>query len=66
MAADPVLVAALVGLGYRAFSMTPAAIPAVKRGLARLDTRTARTAAHQALRAASVDAVHAILAPLAL
>jgi phosphotransferase system enzyme I (PtsI) len=65
MAADPLLVALLVGLGFRSFSMTPAAIPIVKRGMAALDTREAAVAARRALRAASPDDVHALLEPIA-
>ena len=52
MAADPLLVGLLVGLGFRSFSMTPAAIPIVKRGLAALDSREAARIARRALRAA--------------
>ena len=65
MAADPLLVGLLVGLGFRTFSMTPAAIPIVKRGLAALDSRQAADAARRALRARSVDEVDAVLAPMA-
>jgi phosphotransferase system enzyme I (PtsI) len=65
MAADPLLVALLVGLGFRAFSMTPAAIPVVKRSLATIDTRQAARIARQALRATTADDVHALLEPVA-
>ena len=65
MAADPLLVALLVGLGFRSFSMTPAAIPVVKRGLTTLHTRDAVVAARNALRATTAEDVHAILAPIA-
>jgi len=65
MAADPLLVALLVGLGFRSFSMTPAAIPVVKRGLTTLHTRDAAVAARNALRATNAEDVHAILAPIA-
>jgi phosphotransferase system enzyme I (PtsI) len=65
MAADPLLVGLLVGLGFRAFSMTPAAIPMVKRGLAALDGRQTAVVARRALRAASVDEVDELLAPMA-
>jgi phosphotransferase system enzyme I (PtsI) len=65
MAADPLLVALLVGLGFRAFSMTPAAIPVVKRGLRAVDSRQAETIARRALRAAAAEDVHRLLAPLA-
>jgi phosphotransferase system enzyme I (PtsI) len=65
MAADPLLVALLVGLGFRTFSMTPAAIPVVKRGIATLDSRQAAEAARRAIRAVSADDVHDVLAPIA-
>ena len=65
MAADPLLVAMLVGLGFRAFSMTPAALPVVKRSLRAVDSRLAQTCARQALRGETVDDVHRLLAPLA-
>jgi phosphoenolpyruvate-protein phosphotransferase (PTS system enzyme I) len=65
MAADPLLVGLLVGLGFRTFSMTPAAIPIVKRGLAAVDGRQAASIALATLRARSVDEVDALLAPLA-
>jgi phosphotransferase system enzyme I (PtsI) len=65
MAADPLLVAILIGLGFRAFSMTPGAIPVVKRGLAALDSRDALRVARQALRARSADDVNALLEPIA-
>ncbi len=65
MAADPLLVGLLVGLGFRTFSMAPAAIPLVKRGLLALDGRQAADVARRALRARSVDDVDALLAPMA-
>ena len=64
MAADPVLVALLVGLGFRAFSVSPGAIPAVKRALAALDSRVAERVAREARRAASVQDVTRTLAPI--
>lgn len=65
MAADPLLVALLVGLGFRQFSMTPSAIPIVKRALLSIDSREARTLARKAVRAASAEAVHQLLLPIA-
>lgn len=65
MAADPLLVALLVGLGFRAFSMTPAALPVVKRSLRAVDSRLAATYARQAIRAEAAEDVHRLLAPLA-
>ena len=65
MAGDPVLVGLLVGLGFRSFSMAPAAIPAVKQRLRALDSRAAAAVAREALRASSAEAVRSLLAPLA-
>jgi len=65
MAADPLLVALLVGLGFRRFSMTPSAIPVVKRALLTIDSREARVLARHAVRAASAQAVHELLIPVA-
>lgn len=65
MAADPLMVSLLVGLGFRAFSMTPAALPVVKRGLRAVDSRVARQAAREAVVAPSAEAVHRLMAPLA-
>jgi phosphotransferase system enzyme I (PtsI) len=65
MAADPVLVALLVGLGFRALSMSPGAIPVVKHALGALDSRHAAELARRAVRADSVEAVHALLEPMA-
>jgi phosphotransferase system enzyme I (PtsI) len=65
MAADPLLVAILVGLGFRAFSMTPAAIPVAKRALSALDSKQAAEIARRALRARSADEVNALLEPVA-
>jgi phosphotransferase system enzyme I (PtsI) len=65
MASDPLLVGLLVGLGFRSFSMAPASIPLVKRGIAALDSRDAARLARRAVRAASADDVHALLEPLA-
>jgi len=65
MAADPLLAAILVGLGFRRFSVTPAAIPILKRSLATLSVGAAREAARKALGARSADDVQAILTPIA-
>lgn len=65
MAADPLMVALLVGLGFRVFSMTPAALPVVKRGLRAVDSRQASRVAREALVASTADEVHRLLAPLA-
>jgi phosphotransferase system enzyme I (PtsI) len=65
VAADPLLVALLVGLGFRTFSMTPSAIPVVKRSLATFDSGQAKELARRALAAHSAEDVHAILEPMA-
>jgi phosphotransferase system enzyme I (PtsI) len=65
MAADPLLVALLVGMGFRAFSMTPAALPVVKRSLRAIHARQAEKIARQAVIADGADDVHRLLAPLA-
>ncbi len=65
MAADPLLVALLVGFGFRAFSMSPASIPIVKRALAALDSRKAVEIARLARRARSAEDVNALLVPIA-
>lgn len=65
MAADPLLVALLVGVGFRRFSMTPSAIPLVKRALLSVDSRDLRRRARQAVRAGSAEAVQTLLAPVA-
>ena len=64
VAADPMLVGVLVGLGFRAFSMTSSAIPIVKRALSAIDSRNARRLALAALRAGTVEEVRRILAPM--
>src|SRR5690606_26515373 len=64
MAADPLWVALLVGLGFRAFSMAPAAIPVVKRGLLAVQSREATRLARLALTARSAAEVHEVIAPL--
>lgn len=65
MAADPLLVVLLVGLGFRQFSMTPSSIPVIKRALLTIDSREARLLARRAVRASSAQAVHELLIPVA-
>jgi phosphoenolpyruvate-protein phosphotransferase (PTS system enzyme I) len=65
MAADPLLVALLVGFGFRSFSMTASAIPTVKRALAALDSREAAAVARRAVRVDSPEDVHRLLEPIA-
>jgi phosphotransferase system enzyme I (PtsI) len=65
MAADPVMVAVLVGLGFRSFSMATSAIPVVKQGIRLVDSREAIQLARRALRASSADDVRELLAPVA-
>jgi phosphotransferase system enzyme I (PtsI) len=65
MAADPVMVAVLVGLGFRSFSMATSAIPVVKQGIRMVDSRDAIQLARRALRASSADDVGELLTPVA-
>jgi phosphotransferase system enzyme I (PtsI) len=65
MAADPLMAALLVGLGFRQFSMSAAAIPIVKRSIGVIDSRTVARVARQAVRMRSAADVHALLAPVA-
>jgi phosphoenolpyruvate-protein phosphotransferase (PTS system enzyme I) len=57
MASDPALLALLVGLGLREFSMTPGAIPVTKRVLADTDSGELRAMARRTLRMATVDEI---------
>jgi phosphoenolpyruvate-protein phosphotransferase (PTS system enzyme I) len=61
MAADPVLLTLLVGLGLTEFSMTPTAIPLAKRALRSLRSADAAAAARRALRAKTVAGVEEAL-----
>jgi len=61
MAADPVLLTLLVGLGLREFSMAPTAIPLAKQVLRGLNAGEARRAAVRALRAHTAAEVEAVL-----
>jgi phosphotransferase system enzyme I (PtsI) len=64
MAADPALLALLVGLGLREFSMAPTAIPLAKRVIRGLRASDARVAAGRALRAETAKDVEQQLAAL--
>jgi phosphotransferase system enzyme I (PtsI) len=66
MAADPLMVALLVGMGFRQFSMAPSAIPVVKRSLLGIDSREAAAVARRALRCPTADDVRRELARLAV
>ena len=61
MAADPVLLTLLVGLGLTEFSMAPTAVPLAKQVLRALRTSAARQAAGRALRARTVAEVEQAL-----
>jgi phosphotransferase system enzyme I (PtsI) len=61
MAADPVLLTLLVGLGLREFSMAPTAVPLAKQVLRGLRASGARQAAARALRARTVAEVEKAL-----
>jgi phosphoenolpyruvate-protein kinase (PTS system EI component) len=57
MAADPVLLTLLVGLGLTEFSMAASAIPLAKQVLRDLNAADAKRAAARALRAATAGDV---------
>jgi phosphotransferase system enzyme I (PtsI) len=57
MAADPVLLALLVGLGLREFSMAPSAIPLAKQVLRELRAGEATRVAARARKAATAEEV---------
>ena len=57
MAADPMLLMLLVGLGLREFSMAPTAIPLAKQVLREMRASDASRVAIRALRASSADAI---------
>ncbi|HUU33514.1 MAG TPA: phosphoenolpyruvate--protein phosphotransferase [Vicinamibacterales bacterium] len=57
MASDPALIGLLVGLGFRAFSMTPSAIPVARRIVQELRIPDARRLASAALRLATAGEV---------
>lgn len=61
MAADPATLGLLVGLGYRTFSMRPAAVPIAKDALRRISAAEARKAAREALRAPDIEAVEEVV-----
>lgn len=65
VAADPLFVPLLVGLGFRSFSMTPAAIPRVKHALSTVDARQATVLARRAVLARSSHEVDQLLASMA-
>jgi phosphotransferase system enzyme I (PtsI) len=61
MAADPIMLALLVGLGLTEFSMAPTAIPLAKQALRGLRARDAERLAARALRARTAADVEALL-----
>ena len=61
MAADPATLGLLVGLGYRTFSMRPAAVPVAKDALQRISAAVARRAARDAMRAPDLGSVEAVI-----
>ena len=61
MAADPVVLALLVGLGLREFSMAPSAIPLAKQALRGLHAAEAARVAARALRARTAAEVEQLL-----
>ncbi|MCM3881825.1 MAG: phosphoenolpyruvate--protein phosphotransferase [Vicinamibacterales bacterium] len=61
MASDPAVLALLVGMGLRQFSMTPAAIPVAQRVIQDLDSRDLRNVAARALRLGSAIEIEQFL-----
>ncbi|MFN2511072.1 MAG: phosphoenolpyruvate--protein phosphotransferase [Pyrinomonadaceae bacterium] len=61
MASTPTYAALLVGLGAVDLSMTPASIPKVRRSLAGIDSRDARTIATECLDCATADEVEQLV-----
>ena len=61
MASDPALVGLLVGLGLTSFSMTPAAIPMVRRALEELRADEAKRLANHALKLATAGEIEQYL-----
>jgi phosphotransferase system enzyme I (PtsI) len=57
MASDPALLAVLIGLGLTEFSMTPAAIPAARRLVGTVETKTLRAIVRRASQLATVEDV---------
>ena len=61
MASTPAYAVLLVGLGATDLSMTPSAIPRVRRALAGIDSREARTIAEECLSCETADDVEGIV-----
>jgi phosphocarrier protein FPr len=61
LAADPLAAPLLVGLGIRELSMSPPAIPLVKRAVRETDLGSARALAERALALSSADEVRELL-----
>jgi len=57
MASDPIVLALLVGLGLREFSMTPAAIPLARRLLQEMRSEDLHAIARRALRLSTADEI---------
>jgi phosphoenolpyruvate-protein kinase (PTS system EI component) len=61
MAADPLGLVALIGLGIRELSVTPVAIPNVKESLSSIDSREAAMIAEKALEASEASEVERLI-----
>ena len=61
MAKDPLATPLLLGMGLTNFVVTPAAIPALKEGISRLDTGACRRIARQALSCSTAGEVVRLL-----
>jgi phosphotransferase system enzyme I (PtsI) len=62
MAADPMHAVALIGLGIRTMSMTPAAIPLVKRAICSVELARVRSLMSEAMNFTSASEVEELLA----
>jgi phosphocarrier protein FPr len=62
LAADPLAVPVLLGLGVSELSVNPPAIPATKEAVRQVDTGAARLLAREALRLSSAEDVRALVA----
>ncbi|HKG22772.1 MAG TPA: phosphoenolpyruvate--protein phosphotransferase [Blastocatellia bacterium] len=62
MAANPIHAIALIGLGVRTLSLTPASIPLVKNAIRSIDLGQVRSLMSDAMKLASADEVESLLA----
>jgi phosphotransferase system enzyme I (PtsI) len=63
ISSNPFFAVLLVGMGFRQLSMTPLAIPAIRRALGEVSVEAARRVAERALTLATAGEVYAYLVP---